>query len=190
MNCTYYFSILSVQPASYIWRHVSVDVPIGFISFFNALRLRAVVAAHYHQLLYVEKQQNKTKHRLTYYPRIETFMLKQILCWAKFWQFFKDPWTLIPCNVPLFIAFSLSRSSHPELYCSPHTEKPWTKTDHIATGSSVGISSLTWLPVPQAGPTKGTLCYECVTRTAPYCRSLWLPSTLHTLPYSPLCLRL
>ena len=107
MNCTYYFSILSVQPASYIWRHVSVDVPIGFISFFNALRLRAVVVAHYHQLLYVEKQQNKTKHRLTYYPRIETFMLKQILCWAKFWQFFKDPWTLIPCNVPLFIAFSV-----------------------------------------------------------------------------------
>ena len=137
-------------------------------------------------------KQNKTKHRLTYYPRIETFMLKQILCWAKFWQIFKDPWTLIPCNVPLFIAFSVGHRIQNCIAQSPHTEKPWLNKNWPHSHWFVCwnlFSHMAPSPTSRAHK-KHSAVTECVTRTATYCQALWPPSTLHTLPYSPLCLRL
>ena len=64
--------------------------------------------------------------------------------------------------------------SHWKLCCSPHPEK--CKTAHITPL----FQSLHWLPIPERIQYKiNTLCYECITRTAPFyfsnCLQLYPP---------------
>ena len=80
-------------------------------------------------------------------------------------------------------------SSHSELCCSPHTEKG--KTDHITPK----FQFLHWFPIQQRIQHKiNTLCYKCITGTAPSylcdCLQLYTPScTLLRLMRLLQCLR-
>ena len=87
--------------------------------------------------------------------------------------------SFMACLLPLSKTFVAYRTV---LLASDWKEKKRKrKTDHIIPLCQF----LHWLPIQQKIQYRiNTLCYKCITGTAP--SYLWLSSTLHAIPYSPL----